>query len=218
MKKLKANKVLITLIAALFIVLISYSNIVSAQAPSVLKIGSSNGDVWDLQYRLNQLDYPVAIDGIYGYQTSSAVKKFQTNYGVINDGIVGPVTWRVVKKTSLSKNDFQLFTHLIYSEARGEPYQGQVAVGAVVLNRIDSEKFPNTLRDVIFQKDAFTAVNDGQFWLTPNKTAETAALDAVRGWDPSQGALFYFNPNTATSAWIWSRPQILKIGNHIFTV
>lgn len=217
MLKIKVKMVLITFIVSLFIVLISFNNIAYAQAPSVLKIGSSNGDVWDLQYRLNQLNYQVEIDGIYGYQTYSSVKKFQTNYGITNDGIVGSSTWRVVKENSLSKDEFKLLARLIYSEARGEPYQGQVAVGAVALNRIDSANFPNTIRYVIFQKDAFTAVNDGQYWLTPNKTAEAAALDALRGWDPSKGALFYFNPVTATSKWIWSRPQILKIGNHIFT-
>lgn len=105
---------------------------------------------------------------------------------------------------------------IINSEARGEPYKGQVAVGAVVMNRIQSAQFPDNIRDVVFQPGAFTAVDDGQYWLTPNKTAYLAAQDAVRGWDPTNNSLYYFNPDTATSAWIWSRPQTVKIGKHIF--
>lgn len=208
--------VMLILVFALIFTLLP-SNGVNAQAPTTLKIGSSNGDVWDLQYRLKQLGYQVSVDGFYGYQTYSAVKKFQKNYGLVADGVVGPTTWKVLKKKSLSKSEFDLLARLVYSEARGESYQGQVAVAAVALNRIDSDKFPNDLRSVIFQPYAFTAVDDGQFWLTPNATSYYAALDAVRGWDPSGGALFYFNPKTATSDWIWSRPQIKTIGSHIFT-
>ncbi|WP_339061311.1 spore cortex-lytic enzyme [Tepidibacillus marianensis] len=189
----------------------------SAASPTVLTIGSHNGDVWDLQYRLWQLGYSVSIDGLYGYQTYQAVRKFQSNDGLASDGIVGYNTWRVLKEKSLSQSEFELLAKLVYSEARGETYTGQVAVAAVVLNRVDSGVFPNDVRSVIFQDGAFTAVNDGQFWLSPNQTARNSALDAIRGWDPSHGALYYFNPNTATSSWIWSRPQIVTIGNHIFT-
>ncbi|TCS82574.1 spore cortex-lytic enzyme [Tepidibacillus fermentans] len=214
----KLKKIFIPiLILTLAFTFIPINHVANAQSPSILKYGSSNGDVWDLQYRLKQLNYLVKIDGYYGYQTINAVKKFQSDYGITADGIVGPITWKVLKKHSLSQNEFNLLVHLVYSEARGEPYKGQVAVAAVALNRLDSKQFPNTLREVIFQEGAFTAVSDGQFWLTPNETARLAALDAVRGWDPSQGTLYYFNPKTATSAWIWSRPQILKIGDHIFT-
>lgn len=213
------KKLIISILAiAIIFSFLPTANVAQAAAPSILKIGSSNGDVWDLQYRLYQLGYNVSIDGIYGYQTYKAVTKFQTNYGLISDGIVGSSTWKVLKKKSLSKSEFQLLTHLVYSEARGESYKGQVAVAAVVLNRIGSSKFPNDIRSVLFQNKAFTAVDDGQFWLTPNITAKNAALDAVRGWDPSRGALFYFNPNTATSSWIWSRPQLITIGDHIFTL
>ncbi|MFV9511514.1 spore cortex-lytic enzyme [Tepidibacillus sp. LV47] len=190
---------------------------VEAASPSVLTIGSQNGDVWDLQYRLRQLGYPIGIDGKFGFQTYKTVRKFQADYGLAVDGIVGYQTWRILKKKSLSKKEFELLARLVYSEARGEPYKGQVAVAAVVLNRIDSNQFPNQLRSVIFQDGAFTAVADGQLWLTPNQTAKNAALDAIRGWDPSYDALYYFNPKTATSKWIWTRPQIVKIGNHIFT-
>lgn len=115
-----------------------------------------------------------------------------------------------------SQNDIQLMANAVYGEARGEPYEGQVAVAAVILNRIDSQEFPNTPSGVIFEPGAFTAVADGQIWLTPNETAKRAVLDAINGWDPSDEALYYFNPVTATSKWIWTRPQIKQIGKHIF--
>lgn len=115
-----------------------------------------------------------------------------------------------------SKADINLMANAVYGESRGEPYIGQVAVSSVIINRVADPRFPNTISDVIFQPGAFTAVSDGQIWLTPNETAKRAVMDAINGWDPSQGALYYFNPDTATSAWIWSRPQIQKIGKHIF--
>jgi N-acetylmuramoyl-L-alanine amidase len=110
----------------------------------------------------------------------------------------------------------KLMANAVYGEARGEPYEGQVAVAAVILNRVNSSTFPNTVSGVIFEPLAFTAVADGQIWLTPNETAQKAVMDAINGWDPSQNALYYFNPDTATSKWIWSRSQIKRIGKHIF--
>ncbi|MBS4194519.1 spore cortex-lytic enzyme [Lederbergia citri] len=118
--------------------------------------------------------------------------------------------------TGFSQNDITLMANAVHGEARGEPYEGQVAVAAVILNRVNSAEFPKTVAGVIFEPLAFTAVADGQIWLTPNETAKRAVLDAINGWDPTEGALYYFNPNTATSAWIWSRPQIKQIGEHIF--
>ncbi|WP_246001114.1 spore cortex-lytic enzyme [Oceanobacillus piezotolerans] len=115
-----------------------------------------------------------------------------------------------------SQNDIQLMANAVYGEARGEPYEGQVAVAAVILNRVESSTFPNTVAGVIFEPRAFTAVADGQIWLTPNDRAREAVLDAINGWDPTGNALYYFNPDTATSAWIWTRPQIKQIGKHIF--
>jgi len=115
-----------------------------------------------------------------------------------------------------SENDIRLLANAVYGESRGEPYEGQVAVAAVILNRVESDTFPNTASGVIFEPRAFTAVSDGQIWLEPNEQAESAVLDAINGWDPSGNALYYFNPETATSSWIWSRPQIKKIGKHIF--
>lgn len=115
-----------------------------------------------------------------------------------------------------SRADVNLMANAVYGESRGEPYIGQVAVGAVIINRVSDSRFPNNISDVIFQPGAFTAVSDGQIWLTPNENAKKAVMDAINGWDPTNGALYYFNPDTATSAWIWSRPQIGKIGKHIF--
>ncbi len=115
-----------------------------------------------------------------------------------------------------SQNDIQLMANAVHGEARGEPYEGQVAVAAVILNRVNSASFPNTVSGVIFEPGAFTAVADGQIWLTPNETSKRAVLDAINGWDPTNSALYYFNPDTATSAWIWTRPQIKRIGKHIF--
>ncbi|PLT28422.1 spore cortex-lytic enzyme [Peribacillus deserti] len=115
-----------------------------------------------------------------------------------------------------SQNDIQLLANAVYGESRGEPYIGQVAVAAVILNRLESPVFPHSVSGVIFEPGAFTAVADGQIWLTPNERAKEAVIDAINGWDPTGNALYYFNPDTATSKWIWSRPQIKKIGKHIF--
>lgn len=189
-----------------------------ADAAQTLKPGASSGDVWDLQYRLQLLGYyPAPLDGFYGNSTTRAVRSFQDDYGLPVNGVVGTQTWIALKKNSVNANELTLLAKLVYSEARGEPYVGKVAVAAVAMNRLQSSKFPNSLREVIFQERAFTAVADGQFWLTPDKDAYRAAWEAARGWDPTSKALYYFNPNTATSKWIWSRPQIKKIGNHIFT-
>ncbi|MFH0347436.1 spore cortex-lytic enzyme [Bacillus vallismortis] len=115
-----------------------------------------------------------------------------------------------------SNNDIRLLSQAVYGEARGEPYEGQVAVAAVILNRLNSPLFPNSVAGIIFEPLAFTAVADGQIYMQPNETAREAVLDAINGWDPTEEALYYFNPDTATSAWIWGRPQIKRIGKHIF--
>lgn len=206
----------------------------------ILVKGKIGGDVYELQGRLQYLGfYKGKIDGIFGTGTYWAVRNFQYKFGMKVDGIVGAKTklmlWKATKnwvssgntptkKTTtktyssnqFSTNDLNLMANAVYGEARGESYIGQVAVAAVILNRINSPAFPNTPSGVIFEPGAFTAVADGQIWLTPNNTAKKAVQDAVSGWDPSGGALYYFNPDTATSAWIWSRPQIKQIGKHIF--
>jgi len=188
-----------------------------ARAETVLKQGSSGDYVWDLQYRLKTIGlFNEEMTGYFGAKTRQAVVKYQQRYGLQADGVVGAATWKSLRKHTLNKSEMDILARVIHGEARGEPYVGQVAVGAVVMNRIKSGKFPNTIREVVFQSGAFTAVADGQYYLTPDATAYKAALDAVRGWDPTGGALYYFNPKTATSKWIWSRPQTVTIGNHIF--
>ncbi|MEW9671376.1 spore cortex-lytic enzyme [Ammoniphilus sp. 3BR4] len=188
-----------------------------ADAAPTLQVGSTVGDVWDLQFRLNILGYyPQKPDGVYGSDTAQAVRRFQSAYGLQADGVTGQQTWKVLKRVSVNKKEFEVLAKIINGEARGESYTGQVAVGAVVMNRVMSSQFPNNVIGVVFEPRAFTAIDDGQYWLTPNSSAYRAAIDAVRGWDPTGGALFYFNPETATSRWIWSRPQIVRIGKHIF--
>ena len=166
--------------------------------------------------------YKGSVDGIYGSQTREAVKYFQRKNGLAVDGIVGPNTAAALGMTlsssgsSQSSSDLYLLAKCVYAEARGEPYTGQVAVAAVILNRVKSPSFPNTISGVIYQPYAFTAVSDGQINLTPNSTAYKAAQDALNGWDPTYGCLYYYNPATATSSWIWSRQTVVTIGNHVF--
>lgn len=199
-----------------------------------LRRGSRGGDVYELQGRLKYLGYYKGkIDGIFGWQTYWSVRNFQYKFGMKVDGVVGSKTkymlWKATKNwkpataksqtyssSKMSENDLKIMANAVYGEARGEPYIGQVAVAAVILNRVRNSAFPNTASGVIFEPRAFTAVADGQIWLTPNEIAKKAVRDALNGWDPSEGAIYYFNPDTATSGWIWSRPQIKKIGKHIF--
>lgn len=192
---------------------------VEAYAP-VLHYGSTSKWVYDLQHRLNQLGfYWGPQDGIFGPKTLQAVKKFQKAYGIRVDGVVGPVTWRTLYRVTYTEKEIQLMTRLVCAEAGGEPYAGQVAVASVVLNRVKSGKFPNSVRGVIFQPLAFESVQNGLIWrVTPNRLARQAVYDAIRGWDPTHGALFFFNPVKAESTWIWSRKQVARIGNHVFAV
>ena len=168
--------------------------------------------------------YKGSVDGIYGPKTKEAVRYFQRKNGLAVDGIVGPQTARALGITlsgstsTQSSSDLTLLARCVHAEARGEPYTGQVAVAAVVLNRVRSASFPNTIAGVIYQPYAFTAVNDGQINLTPNSTAYKAAQDALNGWDPTYGCLYYYNPRTATSSWIWSRQTVVTIGKHVFAI
>lgn len=189
------------------------------------KIGSQGTEVRNIQSRLKAWGYySYTVDGIYGWRTADAVKWFQRKHGLTPDGICGPATLAKIglptgsstSSSTSSNNNVTLLAKLINGESRGEPYTGQVAVGAVVLNRVKSSSFPNTIAGVIYQSGAFTAVSDGQINLTPQQSCYNAARDALNGWDPSGGALYYYNPATATSSWIWSRPILLKIGNHNF--
>ena len=193
---------------------------------AVYQQGSSGSVVKTMQQKLKNWGYyKGSVDGIFGKQTREAVKYFQRKNGLKVDGIVGNQTLKALgmsssntsgSNSSFSDSDLNLLARLIYGEARGESYVGQVAVGAVVMNRIKSASFPNTMAGVIYQSYAFTAVDDGQINLTPDATARRAAQDAMNGWDPSYGALYYYNPATATSAWIFSRKTTVTIGNHVF--
>ncbi|WP_136605596.1 cell wall hydrolase [Paenibacillus dokdonensis] len=190
-----------------------------AEAAPVLTLGSEDPKVSDLQYRLQVLGlYASPLDGKYGPGTEASVKQFQKEHGAVVDGTVGAATWRKLRMYTLSKNDMEIMAKIIYSEARGESYKGQVAVGAVVMNRIQSDEFPDTIQGVVFQKNAFTAVSDGQYGMKPNRTAYRAAIDAVRGWDPTHNSLYYYNPKTATNKWIWTRARTVNIGRHVFAI
>ena len=192
---------------------------------SIIRAGSSNSDVKKVQQRLKDLGYfTSSVDGIYGNLTTAAVKRYQSANNLVADGIAGPKTLAKLgitsvggtTSTSSQSSNVYLLAKCIYAEARGEPHIGKVAVGAVILNRIKSPDFPNTMSGVIYQPGAFTAVSDGQINLSPDSEAQRAAQDALNGWDPSYGALFYYNPAVATSKWIFSRKIIVTIGKHVF--
>ncbi|MGE5472782.1 MAG: spore cortex-lytic enzyme [Ignavibacteriales bacterium] len=188
---------------------------------------SRGSEVINIQTRLRNWGYYKGyVDGIYGYQTYSAVKYFQANNGLRIDGVAGDETLSalgIYSKSAYSSgvsgsysSNANLLAHLVHGEARGEPYSGKVAVAAVVLNRIEDSKFPKTIPGVVYQPGAFTAVSDGQINLDPDSSSYNAARDALNGWDPTSGCIYYFNPNTATSSWIWSRPIVTVIGKHYF--
>lgn len=202
---------------------------------AVLRQGASGGEVKELQRRLKEWGYyNGALDGIYGKGTVAAVKAFQKKNGLTADGVAGIETYKALgmndsvkvlendNKSSGNSNytssDLYLLAKCIYAESRGESYTGQVAVGAVILNRVASSQFPNTISGVIYQRHAFTAVSDGQINLEPDKTAMNAASDAMNGWDPTYGCLYYYNPAVATSSWIFSRQTVTTIGKHVFAI
>lgn len=201
---------------------------IEAEAATVLKRGSKGAQVRTLQTKLKKWGYYTgSVDGIYGSQTVTAVRYFQRVNGLAVDGVVGQKTAKALgmslgssssstSNPSYSSSDLNLLARVVYGEARGEPYLGQVAVAAVVLNRVKSSSFPNTISGVVYQPWAFTAVNDGQINLSPNDTARKAAQDAINGWDPTYGCLYYYNPKTATSNWIRQKEIHLSIGSHVF--
>ena len=220
----------VLIIAAIAVPIIAFGggNASETEESAVLKIGSSGTQVRTLQTKLNNWGYEAGtVDGIFGSKTQAAVKRFQQKNGLVADGIVGSKTAAALGMTltsssssnsSYSSQDVYLLAKCIHAEARGEPYMGQVAVGAVVLNRVKSSSFPNTISGVIYQPYAFTAVIDGQMNLEPNDTAYNAARDAMNGWDPTNGCIYYYNPATATSSWIWSRKVMITIGKHNFAI
>lgn len=218
---------------------------VHAFSNQVIQRGAVGEDVIELQSRLKYIGfYHGKTDGVFGWGTYWALRNFQYEFGLPIDGIAGATTKAKLTKATkynkqtaqksappkaaakkptalntpkgYSQNDIRLMANAVHGESRGEPYIGQVAVAAVILNRVNSASFPNTVSGVIFEPGAFTAVADGQIWLTPNESSKKAVIDAINGWDPTGEALYYFNPATATSGWIWGRPQIKRIGKHIF--
>ena len=220
-KKIIFIILLLGLVVTLDVILMSWNSEVEALS----KYGSRGTEVRTIQEKLKRWGYySGSVDGIYGSQTVSAVKKFQKKNGLTVDGIAGTQTLKAMGITSSSSSssssnnssNVNLLARVVYGEARGEPYTGQVAVAAVVLNRVKSSKFPNSISGVVYQNGAFDAVADGQINMTPDVTAKKAAQDALNGWDPSYGAIYYFNPSTATNKWIWSRPMTVTIGKHRF--
>ena len=205
-----------------------------AESAAILKQGSQGGEVKEVQRRLKLWGYYKGeADGVFGAGTRSAVIAFQKKNGLKADGVVGKSTYKALGMESsyqalvnnatngvggYSSSDVYLLAKTIYAEGRGEPYTGQVAIGAVVMNRVRNSAFPNTVSGVVYQKHAFTAVSDGQINLTPDDTAMRAARDAINGWDPTGGALYYYNPAVATSAWIFDRQTITVIGRHVFAI
>lgn len=207
------------------------------ESAAILRQGAKGGEVKEVQRRLKLWGYyNGALDGVFGASTKAAVVSFQKKNGLTADGVVGKSTYKALGMTSsyeilagkaegeasgvggFSSSDVYLLARTIYAEGRGEPYTGQVAIGAVILNRVRDDAFPNTISGVVYQKHAFTAVSDGQINLTPNETAMNAARDAINGWDPSGGALYYYNPAIATSAWIFDRQTVTVIGKHVFAI
>ena len=232
-KRISINKqkvISVTMILAVITIFVSYNVFFrNNEVYGLSKYGSRGEEVRQIQTKLKRWGYYNGnVDGIFGSGTLEAVKWFQRKNGLQVDGIAGKKTLEAMgifnssnssnsnSSVSTNSNDLNLLARVIYGEARGEPYTGQVAIGAVVLNRVRNSSFPNTIAGVVYQSGAFDAVLDGQINLTPNSTAKKAAQDALNGWDPTYGAIYYFNPKTATNKWIWSRPMTVTIGNHRF--
>ena len=213
-------------------IIVSYMIISIYKVDALSKYGSRGEEVKRIQTKLKEWGYySGGVDGIFGSQTFEAVKKFQSKNGLTVDGIVGDKTLAALGiqgssnsssgggGTSSSQNNnsnLYLLSKLVHAEARGEEYRGKVAVAATVLNRVSHPSFPSTIAGVIYQAGAYTCVSDGQINLEPDNDSKKAAQDAINGWDPTSGCIYYFNPNTATSGWIWTSPQVLTIGKHIF--
>ena len=222
----REQKRLVLAVVIVFTVNIFILALAQSAAADLYKKGSTGDVVAQIQTRLKNWGYYFGVvDGVYGSKTEEAVRFFQRRNGLAVDGQVGNKTLAALGISPVSgtipaggsqSGDKYLLARLISAEARGEPYIGQVAVGAVVLNRVEHPSFPNTISGVIYQPGAFSCLDDGQFDQPISESAYRAAQEALNGSDPSAGAIYYFNPATATSAWIWSRPLIVQIGNHRF--
>lgn len=195
----------------------------AAAQPTLSRYGSSGTEVKQIQQKLKDLGmYTGAADGVYGTATKNAVKAFQKSVGLTADGVAGKSTLLYLGLGGgsgygkYSQNEYYLIARIISAEARGEPYVGQVAVGAVILNRVASPSFPNTVAGVVYQPGAFSCLDNGQVDQPVASSSYRAAQEALNGWDPTSGALYYYNPATARSAWIRKRPIMLTIGKHVF--
>lgn len=230
--KTLSKVIVLVIIFSITIPLMYYGKVSVIPISDKLAPGMENSEIKEMQQRLSNWGYYGGeINGKYDRNTFSSVKDFQKVYGLTVDGIAKEGTLNAMGLTTLAKagsvyavssqaNEEQLLARAINGEARGEPYEGQVAVGAVILNRTRDSKFPKTIAGVIYQPGAFTAVADGQINvpIDPESSVVKAARDAIGGWDPSNGCIYYWNPQTATSKWIWSRKIIKKIGKHNFGI
>jgi len=220
------KKVLCSIFSAMIILYVISP--VFASAAIVLEIGSKGENVRKVQSRLIQYGYlDGTADGKYGEATKKAVEWFQRRNGLTVDGRVGTKTAAALGVTlssggsttssaTIVSSDHRLLAKLVYAEARGESYKGQVAVAAVTLNRVSTSSFPNTLTGVVYQSGAYSCVSNGSINNTPDSTAIKAALDAMNGWDPTNGCLYYYNPKLTSDKWIRTRPVVTVIGNHYF--
>jgi len=207
----------------LTIIILAITFVLPLNVYALSKRGSTGTEVRNIQSRLSAWGYnPGRVDGIYGAKTEAAVKRFQQKHGLTPDGIAGPATLAKIGLPTGSNSSYNsnvnLLARVISGEARGESYTGQVAIAAVVLNRVKHSSFPSSIAGVIYQPGAFTAVSDGQINVPPTQSCYNAARDALNGWDPTGGSIYYYNPQTATNAWIRSRTIITRIGKHVFCI
>lgn len=220
----KRNRIMFAVLLLFAVILVgcivSVDNVNNNNITSISQVATTSQNK-QIQQKLKDLGYYFgSVDGIYGNATRNAVIAFQKANGLTADGVAGPKTIAALglNFNSVTSSDLYLLAKCVHAEARGEPYVGQVAVAAVILNRVKDAAFPNTISGVVYQPWAFTAVNDGQINLEPNSTAYQAAQDALNGWDPTYGCLYYYNPTTATSKWIFSRQTVVTIGKHAFAI
>jgi len=224
------RRIFAVIAATLASVLILSVTLQAALGDRILGRSANGPEVRELQVRLKQLGYVLgSADGKYGHKTEAAVRLFQREHGIRVDGLAGASTISLLKKLTgvstnyggkavgLNSNDLNLLSHAVYGEARGEPFEGQVAVAAVLITRLKDPRFPKSIAGIIYQPGAFSSVNDGQINLSPSANAIKAARMAMNGWDPVPGAIYFFAPSKTKNRFIWSRPQIKQIGNHIFT-
>lgn len=231
--KIDKKKAFVAVWRGLLVVLVNIlilAMLLGGRAEALSKYGSTGGEVTQIQQRLAELGYnPGKADGIYGTNTKNAVIAFQRDYGLSDDGIAGPNTLEALGLAGgggsggesyggFSEADVQLLATIISAEARGEPYQGQVAVGAVIMNRMAHPSFPNTLSGVIYQEGAFSCLYDGGVNAAVADSAYQAAREAINGSDPTGGAVYYYNPAKTTNKWIWSRQVVATIGAHRFAI